>query len=330
MAAPDDDHYSRVVTHIVEGTIVPLLGAGVNAPGRPADEPWSLGSAYLPDAPELAGYLARAFRYPAKDAAEIKDLARVAQYVAVMDGSGPLYTQLQRLFCGDYRPTPVHTFLATLPRRTREEGYPPRYQLVVTTNYDDALEQAFRAAEEPYDLATYIADGPHKGRFVHSPADEEPRVIERSSNEYVDFPVDERGVLYRTVILKIHGAVDRSDPPGTWSSYVITEDHYIDYLSRSELSRLIPTQLLAKMMQSHFLFLGYSMRDWNLRVILQRIWGEQPLDWKSWAVQLEPDKLDEKFWDERGVDILDVPLDEYVGELEQRIPAVIKEMGITP
>jgi hypothetical protein len=311
---------------MVEGTIVPLLGAGVNATGRPPDEPWSSGGEYLPDSRELAGHLARFFDYPAREPEEIKDLARVSQYVAVMDGSGPLYAQLQKLFCADYLPTPVHSFLASLPSAIRDEGYPPRYQLIITTNYDDALEQAFRKQDEPYDLATYIADGPHKGRFVHAPASEEPRVIERS-NEYVEFPVDERGVLHRTVILKIHGAVDRSDPPAAWRSYVITEDHYIDYLSRSELSRLVPTQLLGKMMQSHFLFLGYSMRDWNLRVILQRIWGEQPLSWKSWAVQLNPDQLEEEFWEKRGVDILDVPLDEYVGGLEQQIPAV-REMGI--
>jgi hypothetical protein len=320
MASPDERHYRRVVKHMVEGTIVPLLGAGVNATGRPLDEPFSIGGKYLPDARELAGHLARYFDYPMDDPAELRDLARVSQYAAVMEGSGPLYTELQKLFCGEYAPTPVHSFLARLPSVIRDEGHPPRYQLIVTTNYDDALEQAFRDADEPFDLATYIADGPHKGRFVHVPADAEARVIEKS-NEYVDFPVDERGVLDRTIIVKIHGAVDRLDPPALWRSYVITEDHYIDYLSRSELSRLVPTQLLGKMMQSHFLFLGYSMRDWNLRVILQRIWGEQPLSWKSWAVQLKPDQLEEEFWEKRGVDILDVPLDEYVAGLEEQLHA---------
>ena len=106
-------------------------------------------------------------------------------------------------------------------------------------------------------------------------------------NQYVDFPIDERGDLTQTVILKIHGAVDRN-PPATWSSYLITEDHYIDYLSQSELSNLVPAALVSKMIESHFLFLGYSMRDWNLRVLLNRIWGEQPLSYKSWAVQLRP------------------------------------------
>ena len=77
----------------------------------------------------------------------------------------------------------------------------------------------------------------------------------------------------RTTILKIHGVVDRQNR--ACDSYVITEDHYIDYLAHKDIAQQLPVQLLEKMSWSHFLFLGYSLRDWNLRVILHRIWGEQ-------------------------------------------------------
>ena len=40
----------------------------------------------------------------------------------------------------------------------RARGYPPEL-VIVTTNYDDALERAFRAANEPFDLVTYVAEG---------------------------------------------------------------------------------------------------------------------------------------------------------------------------
>ena len=36
------------------------------------------------------------------------------------------------------------------------------------------------------------------------------------------------------MILKIHGDVDRADEAA--DSYVITEDHYIDYLARENIS----------------------------------------------------------------------------------------------
>jgi hypothetical protein len=77
--------------------------------------------------------------------------------------------------------------------------------------------------------------------------------------------------------------------------------------------------------ESHFLFLGYSMRDWNLRVILNRIWGAQQLDLKSWAVQRQPAdagarEVEEALWRDRGdIDLLYVPLDEYVGRLDDEL-----------
>ena len=68
-------------------------------------------------------------------------------------------------------------------------------------------------------------------------------------------------------------------------NFVITEDDYIGYLSRRPIETLVPAQLLGKLRESHFLFLGYGIRDWNLRVFLQRIWGDQQLGAKSWAVE---------------------------------------------
>jgi hypothetical protein len=67
------------------------------------------------------------------------------------------------------------------------------------------------------------------------------------------------------------------------------------------------------------------MRDWNLRVILNRIWGAEELDLKSWAVQREPDDpivktIEETLWSARGdVDLLYVPLREYVAGLAAEI-----------
>ena len=95
------------------------------------------------------------------------------------------------------------------------------------------------------------------------------------------------------MIVKIHGAVDRSGAED--DSYVITEDHYIDYLTRSDIASLLPVAVAAQAASvSHFLFLGYGMRDWNLRVILHRIWGAQTRNYASWAIQFgsRPDRED--------------------------------------
>ena len=305
-----DTHYHMLVNAIIAGRVVPFLGAGVNQCGRPTDAAWSLGQ-YLPNGRELAGYLANCFGYPQT---ELLDLVRVSQYVAVMTGSGPLYEELHKLFDADYPPTLLHQFLATLPILLRQKGYPPRDKLIVTTNYDDVLERAFQAAGEPFDLVSYIAEGEDRGKFIHKSPDGESKLIDKP-NEYLGLSLDQH-----TVILKIHGAVDRLSLER--DSYVITEDHYIDYLTRTNLANLVPVTIAAKLRKSHFLFLGYSLRDWNLRVILHRIWGEQKLTYKSWAIQLNPYPLDQEFWRKRDVDILDVRLEDYVAALMERLNAL--------
>ena len=50
----------------------------------------------------------------------------------------------------------------------------------MTTNYDDALERAFRAAGEAFDLVWYVAEGEHRGKFLHLPPDGEPRLIDQA------------------------------------------------------------------------------------------------------------------------------------------------------
>ena len=314
-AAELNAHYGRVVRDLAENRVVPLLGAGVNLSERADEEEWRIGE-NLPSGSELAEYLAGIFYYPSPHAT--LDLLRVSQYAASTDGTGLLYDELRRLFHGDYPPTRVHEFFATLRKRLeplRADGLQPEapYQLIVTTNYDDALERAFEQAGESFDVVWYVADGEARGKFWHRAPGSAARLIERP-DEY-----DELSLERRAVILKIHGAVDREDK--SRDSYVITEDHYIDYLTKTELKQLVPVELVAKLMSSRFLFLGYSMQDWNLRVILHRIWGRQPLTYKSWAIQRNPPEIERKLWKSRDVEVLDIPLDRYVEELRRRLDA---------
>jgi hypothetical protein len=311
MSAPLDAHYKTVIKAITEGRLVPFLGAGACLCGR--QRSWQVGQYEgLPSGGELTQHLIGEFSYPTD---ETPDLLRVSQYAAVMEGLGPLYLGLRRIFDADYPPTPLHRFLASIPGVLRGKGLTPRHQLIVTTNYDDVLERSFAEAGEPFDLVMYVADGDERGMFRHRAPDGKVKLIKRP-NEYRGLALDRR-----PVILKIHGAVDRADPEG--DSYVITEDHYIDFMTRhAELSGMLPVTLAAKLRQSHFLFLGYGLRDWNLRVILQRMWGEQKFNFKSWAIQNDPKDLDQRFWVKRDVDILDADLADYIAALGDRLQAL--------
>jgi DNA-binding SARP family transcriptional activator len=287
--APADEE-GEIVKALLAGRVVPVIG--------------------LDGAGDLAEHLARAFEVP--DDRPI-DLARISQYVATMQGSGPLYDELHSRFEAAVEPSPLHRFLARLPALLRERGAP--HQLIVTTNYDLALERAFEEAGEELDIVSYVASGTHRGRFWHRPPGEAPRPID-VPNTYAT----ELSLETRTILLKLHGAVDPL-PEREWESFVITEDDYIDYLGRSELTAVVPVALAARLRRSHFLFLGYEMADWNLRLILNRIWGERPVAYRSWAVQQSPSPLARAFWRRFDVAALDVDPRSYVELLERRLEA---------
>ena len=118
----------------------------------------------------------------------------------------------------------------------------------------------------------------------------------------------------RTVLLKLHGFADPEQ-----GSYTITEDHYIEYLTHSALDDRLPQSVLAVLRNSHLLFLGYSLRDWNVKALLYRLWIERLNDRDWWAVALDPDPLEVKSWNRRGTQILDMTLGGYIEGLRSRL-----------
>lgn len=322
---PDDTHYAVVIDAIEKGRLIPFFGAGVNLCNRPNDydwqQPWDPTSDFLPSGAELSKRLADRYKYPADD---WWNLLRVAQYVAAVSGETALDEELQQFFDRDYPVTPLHEFFAGIPRVLRDRGYKHSNLLIVTTNYDDLMERALQEAGESYDLISYIRDGEDRGKFQHhQPCGRESTVV-HSANDYEAASVDQR-----TVVLKIHGAVQRTDSaddeePDSFN-FVITEDDYISFLAQGDISEKIPILVRERFERCQFLFLGYGLADWNMRAFFKDIQTEQRANNKrlrSWAVQLNPDEMEEQFWDDRKVKIYDKPLDEYVEELSERLQAL--------
>ena len=87
----------------------------------------------------------------------------------------------------------------------------------------------------------------------------------------------------RSVIVKLHGFVDRETSSGlNDDSYVITEDHYIEYLARMDLDNLIPVKALERLRKCDFRF----------RPTAWRLGSTRPLDkrgttagWACWVSQ---------------------------------------------
>ena len=258
-------------------------------------------------------HLARVFDCPDERAG---GLTRVAQHIAVTHGVGPLYDELDALYGADYSPAPVHRALAQLAPRLRAAGLP--HQLVVATGYDRTLERAFAEAGEQVDVVTYVALGRDRGKFLHRRHDGAARVIHEPNVE-VGLTTDER-----TIVLKIHGGTELL-PGGEHGSYVVSEDDYIDYLTHSQPAALLPVGLAARLRRSHFLFLGYEPGDWSLRVFWRRLWGEERIGYRSWAVSEGAGSVAADYWRQRGVDPLEAALDQYVEELLRRMDAQLSD-----
>jgi hypothetical protein len=310
--AADDEHYQMLADEA--DNLVIFVGAGVNADDH--EGPFRLGASMLPDDADIAEYLAVKARLGSPE----RQLAEVAQYARMIRGEPRVFSWVKSIFATS-APGPAHRYLARLPRRLEELGLDKRYQMVVTSKFDVALEQAFLEAEEPFDVAIYMAPGTeHAGRFVHVQWDDvNPQPI-LAPNEYDGFPiVGDDGQLTRTVIVRINGAIDDADIGYRWkNNYVITEDHYIDYFGGHPAEEVVPMQILAKLRQSSCLFLGYALADWRLRVFLHWIWpGERPHGATHWAVQRRPGVLERRFWEHAGVGLYRSRLTDYVQGLDR-------------
>jgi serine/threonine-protein kinase len=301
-----DDHCRAVIEGLTRGRVVPVLGTRANrvAPdGRNGLPP--------PDADQLAVRLRELFSYPS---AANGELTRISQYVAVTRGEGPLHDELHDLLDADYSPGSVHELMATLAALLRARGAP--CPLIVTANYDVALERAFQEAGEEVDVVSYAATGRERGKFWHRAPDGSTTLVEVPNTYATELSLERR-----SVILKLHGQVDRS-VEREHESFVVTEDDYIGYLARTEVVSAVPVALAARLRRSHFLFLGYDPRDWSSRVILDRLWGERPLAYRCWAVTSELDPVEEEFWRYRDVDVVRAPLEEYVAALGEHARAL--------
>jgi hypothetical protein len=318
--------YDEIAEQLLRGRVVPFLGAGANRDARPDGAEWTPGAPFLPDGTELARHLAARCGYPTPDEDGI-DLKRVAQYAALMADEGTLYDRLRDVFDADYPISGVYDFLARVPPLLRAAG--KEQQVLISTNYDDLLERALVEAGEAFDTVWYQArpGSRDRGRLLHRPPSaDDVELIDDPSHWGLD--AEGRPWLRdRPTVLMLHGAVDRRDDER--DSFVITEDDYIEYLAESDVR--IPTVLLRQMQRSHFLFMGYSLRDWNMRVILSRVLDQRELTRRWWSVQREVAEIERALWDRQAkVQILDLPLTDFVAGLDSAVRAQAGHASVAP
>ena len=95
---------------------------------------------------------------------------------------------------------------------------------------------------------------------------------------------------------------------------------------------IIPEKIVASMTLrenniKRFLFLGYSLGDWNFRVMLDMLWnigkGRDAL--RSFAIQRRPNRVEAKIWGTKDVSIYDLDLREFTHRLRKEIEILMQE-----
>lgn len=298
MPDKEDPPYTRLASLLKDGKVVPFLGAGVNFGMRqPPNAQWAFKTTdFLPSGADLSRYLIEQCEFPEKDET---DLAKVCSYYVEVVDRTALGEGLTPIFDRDYEPCEIHHYLANdIPAET--------HLLIVTTNYDDLTEQAFIRAGRPYDLVVHPTDSEYAGSVLWWPHKAEKPTYVPPNSLQID-------LAKTTVIYKMHGSVDRAGHQ--MNNYVITEEDYIDFLTRMIGQTAVPAQFMAHFRTHRFLFMGYGLNDWNLRVILNNL---QTKDLKSWAIQFRPSAIEKRLWDKRNVDIYDVDINEFTKQLRAR------------
>jgi hypothetical protein len=300
--------YGIIWNRIKAGKAVPFLGAGASMVGRKPGEPWNAKKpAFFPSGSELSRFLADETEFPLTDHRDRSDLAKVSSYYVENSNRELFRDRLREMLNFDFEPGPLHHFIASVPS----------FRLVVATNYDCLLERAFREAGRAFDVIIYPSDSGDSENAVlwwaHGAA--VPVIV--PPNE-LDIDLEKTTVIY-----KMHGSIARDSDK--WDNFVITEEDYVDFLSRMTTNSAIPATLLNYCRERSFLFFGYSLADWNLRVVLRNLSkylsprrgpNDKTAPVPHWAIQLDPSDLEKILWGKRDVRIFNVPLDDVAARLK--------------
>jgi hypothetical protein len=192
--------------------------------------------------------------------------------------------------------------------------------LVVTTNYDRQFEIAYqlRLGRLP---GVIIYNGGVDANALDVDLHEGLNGV--PPGEWI--PKDHQTYLY-----KMHGCISKpgeEEKANGGRNLVITEEDYVNFLTNSMSSdpnKRLLQHVMGRIADSTILFLGYSLLDWNFRVIFKASAERYRID--RYAVQLSGANTattEQKgrwraivnFWDDKDVAIINTQADMFLGDL---------------
>jgi hypothetical protein len=301
--------FADVATWLVEGKVIPFLGAGASLVGASGLNP-------LPDGRSLVNELIDKMgkNYPGEPT---DGLAKVAEYFEQRLDRLALFDYLHDRFYQQQLNAPlgrVAQLLAEMPESDHS-------RFIVTTNYDNFVERAFQEAGRPICVITQNMRNPERGvsQVSLKLPDGSIDQVDALMFQWGDDPRFPPGTTY---LFKMHGSADRR-LSNDRDDLIITENDYVDFLVNSggSVSPLFPpVSLLAAFGKRRFLFLGYSLADWNFRAFFQLLALRNALSKRDylrhWAVQHHPNEVDVKLWEKRNVRVCNAELLQFCDRLE--------------
>ena len=222
-----------------------------------------------------------------------------------------LWDELRAIIAPKKLPTPTHELLADAAQRhLRHRNY-----LIITTNYDRLLERTLTRRHIPFvvlstrflrDQESQIVDAAIVARYSrHVPGRLRLQLAHQEVRPDL-FSLPSTPPL--VVVYKIHGNLD---PAATFDKegVVITESDYIFMTAR----KAVPGSVIEMMKQRSFLFLGYSLGDWNVRSIFDDVRRTRGVPrFKDCAVMKRVRPFEEAFCGDKDITIYETDLNRYV------------------
>lgn len=258
--------HKELLSQIKKGECILFLGAGVHAP-PPENSNYNYPDINRPKlGGELVKELAEECGYSKKFPEESPlDLQRVSLCYEMSEhlGRRKLVNSLDNHLRVDKIPSPVLEMLSELP-----------FSITVTTNYDKLLETAMRRHGKDPAIFCYNS----------KPRPDEP------TPDMSEDPTAERPMIF-----KMHGDLEKRE------SIVITDEDYITFVQRmSDKDRYhpVPQTIRYRMLRWTTLFVGYSLRDYNLRLLFRTLrWKvDQANIPNSFSIDRSPDPLILQVW----------------------------------
>jgi len=297
---PGEPPYGLIANGLKKGKVIPFFGAAASAIYRPSGGKWKPGEPFMPFGGELARNLAEEASFGDVGDEEL-DLAFIASWVEHCQGTrSDVNSALRRSFLVDAKPGGLHKALAKLPR----------LRLYITTNYDDLLEKALDS-RNPF----VITDCGARGLWLRAPGGAPERVQASNLRRIIEDAVT--GEPSAPVIFKMHGSISREDEKH--DSYLITEEDYVDFLGKAG-GKYLPPYIHDLLAGKKLLFLGYSLEDWNVRVIVRKLLRSlPPNDRRFYAIVKGRSERAQDIWHAHDLNIYSMNLLEFVQKLVKKL-----------